>query len=99
MSSAYVLTPLAGADIRAIVRYIALRNPEAARRVRSELEHTMRRLAEQPAVGHIRDDLAPPTYRFWPVYSYLVIYRPETKPMQVVRVWHGARGIPELPPS
>jgi len=30
------------------------------------------------------------------VYSYLVIYRPETKPLQVVRVVSGYRDVPKL---
>jgi len=93
----YLLTPLARVDLHETVRYIAKRNPEAARRVRRELEQAMVRLAERPDMGHIREDLAPPTYRFWPVYSYLIIYRPATNPMQVIRVWHGARGTPQLP--
>jgi antitoxin ParD1/3/4/toxin ParE1/3/4 len=97
MRRAYVLTPLARADLREIVRYIARRNPGAARRVRRELEQAMARLAQHPAMGHVREDLAPPTFRFWPIYSYLIIYRPETRPMQVIRVWHGARATPTVP--
>ncbi|MBI3782844.1 MAG: type II toxin-antitoxin system RelE/ParE family toxin [Deltaproteobacteria bacterium] len=97
MRRAYVLTPLARADLREIVRFIAKRNPDAARRVRGELEQAMVRLAEHPDMGHVRDDLAPATYRFWPVYSYLIIYRPNTTPMQVIRVWHGAQLTPDLP--
>jgi antitoxin ParD1/3/4/toxin ParE1/3/4 len=27
--------------------------------------------------------------RFWPVFKYLVIYRPETKPLEIIRVLHG----------
>jgi hypothetical protein len=26
---------------------------------------------------------------FFPIYSYLIVYRPETKPLQVVSILHG----------
>ena len=40
--------------------------------------------------------LAASAFRFWPVRSYLIVYRPDTTPVQVVRFWHGARGVPNL---
>jgi antitoxin ParD1/3/4/toxin ParE1/3/4 len=53
----------------------------------------MRRLAQTPGMGHLREDLADEPLRFWPVYSYLIIYRPETDPLEIVRVLHGARDV------
>jgi toxin ParE1/3/4 len=38
-------------------------------------------------------DLASEPLRFWPVYSYLIIYRPELRPLQVVRILHGSRDV------
>ena len=34
--------------------------------------------------------------KFWPVYSYLIVYDPETKPVQVIRVLHGMRDVEEI---
>jgi len=31
--------------------------------------------------------------KFFPVYSYLIVYRPETKPLQVVSILHGRRDV------
>jgi plasmid stabilization system protein ParE len=56
----------------------------------------MRRLAEMPELGHFREDLADEPLRFWPVHSYLIIYRPDRKPLEVVRVLSGYRDIAEL---
>lgn len=56
----------------------------------------MHRPAERPGLGHARDDLADETLRVWTVHSYLVIYRPETRPLQVVRVLSGYRDIAAL---
>jgi antitoxin ParD1/3/4/toxin ParE1/3/4 len=53
----------------------------------------MRRLAEAPGLGHLRDDLTDEPLRFWAVYSYLIVYRPETDPLEIVRVLHGARDV------
>lgn len=56
----------------------------------------MRLLAERPGIGHTRTDLADETVRFWPVFSYLVIYRPDTNPIQIVRVLRGKRDVRRL---
>ncbi len=89
----FVLTPAARADLAEISDYISKDNPDAANRVLDELRAAMRKLAEMPEIGHFRRDLASEPLRFWPVYSYLIIYRPEARPLQVVRVLHGSRDV------
>jgi hypothetical protein len=32
-------------------------------------------------IGHIRDDLTDRRLKFWSVYSYLVVYEPESRPL------------------
>jgi hypothetical protein len=44
---------------------------------------TFTRLAEAPAMGHCREDLADTRHRFWTVYSYGIAYRDQTKPLQM----------------
>ncbi len=85
----FVLTPAAEGDIVGILDYIEEDNPPAAVRVRDALLDAMRLLAERPGIGHMRVDLADEVVRFWPVFSYLVIYRPDTKPIEIVRVLQG----------
>jgi plasmid stabilization system protein ParE len=92
----FVLSAPATSDLREIHDYIATDDPTAARRVLDDLRDAMRRLAELPGLGHARDDLADETLRVWTVPSYLVIYRPETRPLQVVRVLSGYRDIAAL---
>jgi plasmid stabilization system protein ParE len=41
----------------------------------------------------LREDLTDRPYRFWKVYSYLIIYRADTSPPRIVRVLHGARDV------
>jgi antitoxin ParD1/3/4/toxin ParE1/3/4 len=56
----------------------------------------MHRLAEMPLLGHLRQDLTAEPLRFWQVYSFLIIYRPEKSPLEVVRVLHAARDVRRL---
>jgi plasmid stabilization system protein ParE len=38
-------------------------------------------------------DLAKESLRFWHVRGYLIIYRSEKHPIEIVRVLHGARDV------
>jgi plasmid stabilization system protein ParE len=89
----YVLSAPATVDLEEIHRWIARDDPAAAVNVVTDLRDAMRRLATMPGLGHARDDLADETLRVWTVHSYLVIYRPDTEPLQVVRVLSGYRDI------
>jgi plasmid stabilization system protein ParE len=72
----FVLTPAARDDLTEISTYLRQDSPEAARRVRAELREAMRRLAQSPRMGHIREDLTDAPARFWSVYSYIIVYDP-----------------------
>lgn len=87
------VTPAARADLVEISDYIESDSPTAAKRVRARLREAMHKLAEHPGMGHVREDLADETLRFWAVYSFLIIYRPERKPIEIVRVLHGSRDV------
>ena len=92
--STYLLTTAADADIEEIWQYLARQSgPGAADRLQDQLHAAMKRLAQSPGMGHFRADLADEPLRFWAVHSILIVYRPETKPLQIIRVLHGARDI------
>ncbi len=46
-----------------------------------------------PGMGHSRNDLADETLRAWPVHSYLIVYRPAQRPIEIVRVVSGFRDL------
>ena len=92
----FVLTPAAAEDIRDIDDRLAEDSKGAAERVSDAIEAAMARLAEHPMLGHVRVDLTSRPYRFWSVYSYLIVYQPAPAPIQIIRVLHGARDITEL---
>jgi antitoxin ParD1/3/4/toxin ParE1/3/4 len=91
--SRYQISPPARQDLIDIRTFIAKDNRTVAKKVLARIRAACRMLAKRPQAGHLRADLAPEPLRFWPVYSYLIIYRPNSKPIEIVRVLHGARDI------
>ena len=89
----FVLTPLAEADLAEIADYVTDEaSADRAEAVVLELMAAAGRLADMPRMGHSRADLTDEPVLFWPVFSYLIVYRPEVQPIQIVRIVHGARG-------
>ncbi|HEY1218729.1 MAG: type II toxin-antitoxin system RelE/ParE family toxin [Bryobacteraceae bacterium] len=87
----FVLTPEARADLIEIWNYIAEDSIDSADQVVARLYDAFARLGQAPKVGHHREDLADSRHRFWSVYSYVIAYRWETTPVQIIAIVHGAR--------
>ena len=92
----FILTPRARQDLNDIWDYIANDNIEAANRVLDALDNAMIKLAKNPGIGHRRDELTDKRHRFLLVYSYLIVYRHETKPLQILRILHAARDVQSI---
>ena len=88
----FVLSPAATADVEQIEVFLDEHAPHATDAVLGGLRDAMRRIARTPRLGHLREDLLDEPLRFYPVWSYLVIYRP-SDPVEIVRVLHGARDV------
>ena len=93
-----VFAKTARRDLVEIWKYLQPRSPHSAGRVIDEVESSIRKLAEMPGMGHTRSDVSDPRYRFWRVYSYIIIYRHARKILHVVRIVHGARNFRRLLP-
>ncbi len=91
----FKLSPEAAADVREIWEYIALDSIRAARRVRLQLFDACQTIASNPRIGHKREDLTPKPVLFWPVGSYLIVYRAQPA-IEIVRVLHAARDVGSL---
>ncbi|MFM9957197.1 MAG: type II toxin-antitoxin system RelE/ParE family toxin [Phycisphaerales bacterium] len=94
-----IVSPRAKQDIEDHFVYIgAGGQPEAARRFLAAFARTSETLASNPAFGRALRFRAPdlrglrrcPVIRF---HAFQVIYRAQTKELQVVRVLHGSRDI------
>ena len=97
MKRRYVVAPQAARDLVDIWRYIKKEsNQEIANRVESVIRSKFVYLADFPDCGHWRRDLTAAEVRFFSVYSYLIVYRPETKPLQIVAILPASRDIAKL---
>jgi plasmid stabilization system protein ParE len=96
VASPFELTPQAADDLDEIWWFIAQHSIDSANRVEQEVVATFRRLARHPLIGTKRPDITPLPVRFWTVTrfpNYVIVYRPETAPLQIIAVLHGKRDL------
>jgi plasmid stabilization system protein ParE len=99
MPASYLLTPQALSELDAIWNYIAEESLKAANRVEAAILGACQGLARHPMLGTKRSDITPIPVRFWTVTrfpNFVVVYRPDTKPLQIVAILHGKRDIKTL---
>jgi plasmid stabilization system protein ParE len=97
MTARYVLAPQAAFDLFEIWDYIKEQTSVvAADRVESAIREKMAFLAGTPGAGHRRKDLTEEDVKFFAAYSYLIVYRPETEPLQVASILHGRRDVEQI---
>jgi plasmid stabilization system protein ParE len=92
-------TPEAAADLFEIWSYIASDNTEAAERVEAAIYEACSFVAHAPLSGRVRKNLTNRPVRFWTIQrfpNYIVVYRPDTRPLQVIRILHSKRDIPRI---
>jgi toxin ParE1/3/4 len=100
MKRRYILAPQAVRDLVDIWRYLRDRSSEeTASRVEVVIRSKFSYLAEFPEAGHSRHDLTSADVRFFAVYSYLIVYRPEKRPLQIVAILHGNRDVSAFLPG
>jgi toxin ParE1/3/4 len=85
----------AEADLHHAWEYLAERNEAAADRLMDDILERARLHAQFPLMGSIREDLGT-GLRSFVVSPYIVIYRPFKDTIEVLRVLHGSRDIPEI---
>jgi plasmid stabilization system protein ParE len=97
MTRGYVLAPEAALELVQIWRYIA---KQAALKSRTALSRSFETRsffpAPNPGAGYGRKNLTDEAVKFFPVYSYLIVYRPDTVPLQIVSILHGRRDVDQL---
>jgi toxin ParE1/3/4 len=97
MRSRYVFAPEAAFDLVQIWRHIQKQSSVAmADRVEGVIREKIVFLAGNSGAGHWRKNLTDEAVKFFPVYSYLVVYRPDTKLLEVVSILHGRRDVEQI---
>ncbi len=90
----YRLSPEAQGDLADIKQYlIGEGGARLARYVLGEIRSSLQFIAANPGAGHAREDLTDEPVKFWPVFSYLIVYDPMIKPVGVARVLHGSQDL------
>jgi plasmid stabilization system protein ParE len=95
--SRYILAPQAAQDLIDIWRYIREQSSVTiADRVERTIRDRMGFLSSHPRAGHWRRDMTSQNVKFFSVYSYLIVYKPDTKPLQIVSILHGRRDVEKI---
>ena len=86
------------ADLREIAIFIARENPNAALKLGDQIFQRVESLENFPELGRIVPERQQSNMREIVVGNYRVIYRirHEQKAIEILRVWHGARGTPKI---
>ena len=93
----YGLAVRAERDLNQIIAYlIDEAGPATARKILHEIREGIRLLSAYPGLGHLRTDITNRPLRFWLVRSYLIIYDPRPRPIEIVRIVHGSRDVGRL---
>jgi len=95
----YRFTPEAEDDLFEIWVYIARDSVAAANRMESAIYDACFFLAQEPRSGSARRHVTALPVYFWTVQrypSYVLVYRPETHPLEIVRILHGKRDLKQL---
>jgi plasmid stabilization system protein ParE len=93
--SRYILAPVAQKDLINIRdHYLEEAGPRIARQMLLEFVTAFRKLARDPGIGHKRQDLVDDRpVLFWAVRDYLIVYKAQSKPLEIVTIIHGSRDI------
>jgi toxin ParE1/3/4 len=89
------VTNEAKADLIDIWLYISQNNETAADTLINKITAKFDELLINPGIGRERIDIAP-LVRSFPVSNYLIFYRLLNEGIEILRVIHGARNIPNL---
>jgi len=89
----YAVSAEAQNDLFEIWRHIADDSVDLANRIEGEFYALFDCLATMPGQGHTRRDLTSRPVLFFPLYSFLVVYQPDMRPVRILAVLRGRRDV------
>jgi antitoxin ParD1/3/4 len=96
MTPLYDVSAEAQNDLFEIWRHIADDSVELADRIESASYALFASLGRMPGQGHTRKDLTKRPVLFFPLYSFLIVYQPDAKPIRIMAVLRGRRNIKRI---
>ncbi len=82
-------------DLEGILDYLDSQSDQAADRFATKFDQTCDLHAMHPQIGGSAEEYAP-ALRYFTVWNYAIFYRPIEDGIEIVRMIHGARDIPQL---
>jgi addiction module RelE/StbE family toxin len=85
-------------DLRSLTSFIAEDNPAAAEKIGAAILGKTRHLIEHPLLGRMVPEIRRKDVRELIQRPYRILYRvnARNKTVEIIRVWHAARGEPEI---
>jgi len=98
MAFKLIWSPSAKFDLKDIADFIAEDRESVAQRFVGSIFQTVERLADFPESGRIVPEFGDPAIREVIRKPLRIVYRVDTvrRIVEIVRVWHAARGIPDI---
>jgi plasmid stabilization system protein ParE len=96
MEPPYELSNEAQNDLYEIWRHIASDSVDLADRIEGEFYDLFASLGRMPGIGHTRKDLTRRPVLFFPLYSFLVVYQPDVRPIRIMAVLRGRRNVKRI---
>jgi len=98
MAFKLIWSPSAKFDLKDIADFIAEDRKSVAQRFVGSIFQTVERLADFPESGRIVPEFGDTAIREIILKPLRIIYRVDTgtRVVEIVRVWHAARGIPDI---
>jgi antitoxin ParD1/3/4/toxin ParE1/3/4 len=79
-----------------IWRRIADDSVELANQIEHDLYGLFASLGRMPVQGHARIDLTKRPVLFFPMYSFLIVYLPDVKPIRIMAALRGRRNVKRI---
>ncbi len=93
----YFLTASAQRDLLRILDYYQeVASLRIVRQMTKEFVLSFRFLARNPGAGHTRNDVRNKAVLFWTLRDFLIVYRANSKPLEIVMIVHGSQDIPAV---
>lgn len=92
----YQLSAEAQSDLFEIWRHIAADSVDLADRIEGEFRDLFASLGMAPGQGHTRNDLTTRPVLFFPLYSFLVVYQPDVRPVRIMAVLRAKRDVKRI---
>ncbi|MGA2186491.1 MAG: type II toxin-antitoxin system RelE/ParE family toxin [Bryobacteraceae bacterium] len=92
----YQVSAEAQNDLFEIWRRIAEDSIELADRIEGEFHELFSSIGRMPGHGHRRKDLTARSVLFFPMYSFLVVYQPDARPVRIMAILRGRRNVKRI---